>query len=358
LESYPEVNRIWMGLEEGSIRPAAYQKVRSIMDGYLSLQAKDGQLLKKGELWAVFDLEQIEIERSNLDLEEEKLELQLRKDSEDFREAHISLQLELHEAESKRQALLDASENPSIPTDLRKRAGEAILKMDERLDLLRQKAAPETMDRELKIKETEGRLLITRQRKQFLALEKRSRLIAEFDGELRLSNTIKKAIEEKKDAEGADALIWVASNQHIATIVNDDKFEIVVTAASPLLSQIQREELLVYLQEPRTGRLIAGDYARTDEVDTGGEILQKFVFTIQDDSIEDARHSSGQRGLVHIYRKFQQPVRLIHKKDIAFAAADILATSGWDGLVRNLWPGSTVIQVGPQTIAVMSDNEN
>lgn len=355
LEKYPEVNRIWMGLEEGSIRPAAYRQVRAIMDGYISLLAVDGQHLKKDDLWAVIDPEEIEIERSGLELEEKKLKQQLDAAEATQRETQLRLALEIHEAQGKRQALKDAAEDPSIPADLRERAASALPKMDERLELLAKKAEPETLARDMELEETEGRLLIDRKRKQFLALEKRSRLLAEFDGELRLSDTFKKAVADRKEP---DSLLWASSNEHIATLVDDNKYEIVVKATSPLLSQLPPEEILVYLQEPKTGRLIGGDYVRTDEVDTGGEIAQHYVFNIQDDSISDARHSSGQSGLVHIYRKFRSPVRLIHKKDIAFAAADVLASSGWNGLVMNLWPGSTVIQVAPQTIAVMPKDEN
>lgn len=355
LESYPEVKRIWMGMEEGSIRPGAYQQVRSLAEGYVSLLLKDGQAVKKGEPWAIIDPEQIEIERESLQLEDAKLEQQLKKDAEDALNAQLLLDVEIHQAEIKRQTFLDAAEDPSIPAALRNRSGEAIQKMNERLDLLREKADSKTLERNRELAETEGRLVVSRKRKQFLELEKRSRLVAEFDGELRFSDTVNKAVADNKNA---DNLLWVSANEHIATIVNDENYEIVVAATSPLLSQIAVGDLLIFLQDPKTGSLIAGDYLRTDEVDTGGEIRQNYIFTIQEDAIGNARHASGQRGLVHVYRKFPHPLRLIHKKDIAFAASDVLATSGWNGLVRNLWPGSEVVQVGPQTIAVKPRNED
>ncbi len=355
LESLPEVNRIWMGLEEGSIRPAAYEQVRATLEGYLSLRAEDGDLIEKDGLWAVIDPENLEIERESLALEEDKLKRQLEKSAEDSREAELRLALDIHEAEGKRQTLVDASGDPEIPADLRKRAADAILKIDERLGLLRDKADPETLKSDLALEETEGRLLISRKRKQLLSLEKRSRLVAGFDGELRLSDSLNKAVA---DREEPDSLLWVTANEHLATLVDDNKYEIVVAASGPVLSQIPSEEILVFLQEPKTGALIAGDYDRTDEIDTGGEITRNYVFTIRENSLGDARHSSGQRGLVHVYRKFDSPVRLVHKKDIAFAASDILATSGWGGVVNSLWPGSRIVQVAPQTIAVMPKDDN
>ncbi|MBC7980546.1 MAG: hypothetical protein H7Y36_08295, partial [Armatimonadetes bacterium] len=218
-----------------------------------------------------------------------------------------------------------------------------------------EKLDPETIERELKLEADEGELQIDRKRKQLLALEKRSRLVAGFEGELRLSDSLRKS---QIAAKSPKDLLWVKSNEHIATIVNDEVYEISVTASSPLLAEIPTENLLVFLQEGKTGRLIAGEYARTDEIDSGAEIIRNYIFTIRKDSVDAARYSVGQRNLVHVYRKFSRPYRMIHKKDIAFLASDILSTSGWDGLVRHLWQGSEVIQVGPQTIAVKPKDEN
>jgi hypothetical protein len=125
-----------------------------------------------------------------------------------------------------------------------------------------------------------------------------------------------------------------------------------------LLADIPRDQMLVFLQDSQTGRLIAGDYVRTDEVDNGREISRNFVFSIRDRDAEGARQAQGTRCLIHVYRKFSHPFRLVYKKDIAFAAPDVLERSGWDGLVRHLWPGSKVLQVGPQTIAVEPPDAN
>lgn len=355
LESFPSVDRLWMGLEEGSIRPAAYEQIRASSEGFLALNAKDGQILKKDEQWAVMDPEQLDIERKTLAVEETKLERQLKKTREDARDAQLRASLELHETEREREVLVDASQEPGIPVALRNRAAEAVEKIDEQIALLREKADPATMEKEVQVELDEGQLQIARKRKQFLTLEKRSLLVAGFDGELRLSDPLKKLVAA---AAEPDALLWVNANEHLATLVDDDRYEISVMATSPVLAQIPREDLLVFLQEGQTGRLIAGEYARTDEIDSGAEIVRHFIFNIRETALDEARHSMGQLNLVHVYRKFSEPFRLVHKKDIAFLAPEVLATSGWDGLVRHLWPGSVVIQVGPQAIAVKAKNEN
>ena len=355
LQSFPTVQRLWMGLEEGSIRPAAYLQVRSSAEGYLSLNAKHGQRLQKDEVWATLDPEQLTIERRTLEVDQQKLDRQLKKSRYDSQDLQIRLSVELHETERKRRDLVEASLETEIPPALKQRAAQAVRRIDQQIALLNEKLDPATLQRDQQLDQDEGELVLTRKRKLLQALEKRSILVASFSGELRLSDALKKQLAA---APNPTDLLWVKPNDLLATLVDDRLFEISVTATSPLLAQIPPAELLVFFQEGQTGRLIAGEYARTDEVDLGSEITQTYIFNINADAVKVAAQSMGQRNLVHIYRKFTRPFRFVQKKDIAFLAPDVLAASGWDGLVRHLWPGSEVIQVGPQAIAVKPKDEN
>ena len=355
LQSFPTVQRLWMGLEEGSIRPAAYLQVRSSAEGYLSLNAKHGQRLQKDEVWATLDPEQLTIERRTLEVDQQKLDRQLKKSRYDSQDLQIRLSVELHETERKRRDLVEASLETEIPPALKQRAAQAVRRIDQQIALLNEKLDPATLQRDQQLDQDEGELVLTRKRKLLQALEKRSILVASFSGELRLSDALKKQLAA---APNPTDLLWVKPNDLLATLVDDRLFEISVTATSPLLAQIPPAEVLVFFQEGQTGRLIAGEYARTDEVDLGSEITQTYIFNINADAVKVAAQSMGQRNLVHIYRKFTRPFRFVQKKDIAFLAPDVLAASGWDGLVRHLWPGSEVIQVGPQAIAVKPKDEN
>lgn len=356
LESYPEASRLWMGLEEGVIRPAAYEQVRAPMSGYVKIHAKNGEILKKGHHWATQDPEQLEIETESLALEELRLGSKLQDTKRTKKEANARLRLELHEAESTREDLLEASRSDELPKQLRRRAVEAVSKIDEQIADYREILDPAELEKNLRLEDEEGELQIKRKRKQLHALKKASELTTASSGELRLSDSI---LQKLKGTSDPSELIWVEANELIATIVDEQRYEILVTATSPLLAQIPREDLLVFFQEGRTGRLIAGKYERTEEIDGGLDIIRNYIFSVEEKSLEDARHSMGQKNLVHIYRKFDEKYRLIHKRDIAFLAADVLESTGWRGVITHLWPGSTIIQVGPQTIAVKPPkNEN
>ncbi len=348
LSSCREVERLWMGMEEGVIRPAAYEQVHAEADGYVAVHAKDGQILQKGDAWATLDPEQLDIERRSFEVEKGKQEQQRVKGREDAQEAHLNTSLELHDFEGKRENLVSVSQDAAIPAPLRQRARSAVSKLDERITVLRGKLAPAVLEQNLKQLDEDNTLQIARKKKQLFILEKHSCLVAASAGQLRLGGPLK----EKIAAAPPATPLWVKSGDLLGTIVDDRHYEISVSAAGPLLAEIPHDELLVFIQDSQTGKLIAGDYTRTDEVDSGREITRNFIFIIRQDGVDNARQAQGTRNLVHVYRKFPRPYRLVYKKDIAFLAPDVLEPSGWDGLVRHLWPGSKVIQVGPQTIAV------
>ncbi len=343
-----------MGMEEGVIRPASYAQIRADGDGYVALHAEDLKMLRKGEHWATMDPEQLDIERRSLELDESKQQQLLEKGREDLREARLRMTFELHEAEGKRGSLEDASRDPEISVALRQRAAEAIQKLDERISTLREKVDPALLERDLRVLEEDNALQFSRKQKQLVALEKRSCLLAGSAGQLRLGDPLKEKLAAGEPGKPA----WMKTGDLLGTIVDDRHYEISVAAAGPLLSGIPREQLLVFIQDSQTGKLIAGEYNRTEELDSGREISRNFVFTIPDGSLENARQAQGTRNLVHVYRKFPKPYRIVFKKDIAFAAPDVLDANGWDGLVRHLWPDSRVIQVGPQTIAVEPKDAN
>jgi hypothetical protein len=347
-DSFQEAERLWMGMEEGVIRPGYYAQIRAEADGYVALHAEDRRMLKKREHWATIDPEQLDIERRALAVDESKQQQSLEKGREDLRAGRLNMTLELHEAQSKKEALADALGDAELSAIFKQRVGEAIKKLDEQISILREKLDPALHERDLWLLEEDNALQLSRKQKQFISLEKRSCLVAESAGEFRIGDPLKEKLASVEPGKPA----WMSSGDLLGTIVDERHYEISVAAAGPLLSEIPREQLLVLIQDSQTGKLIAGEYSRTEEVDSGREIARNFVFTIPDESIEIARQAQGTQSLVHVYRKFPRPYKIIFKKDIAFSAPDVLDASGWDGLVRHLYPGSKVIQVGPQTIAV------
>lgn len=348
LETCRKVDRMWLGVEEGIVRPLAFKQFRPEIDGEITLHAAEGAVLVKGQHWATIDEQQLDIERRSFEVEKIKIEQQRIKSLEDMRAARRNRAMELRDAENKRDGLEAVCTDADMSPKLRARAKEALGQMNEQIADLQKRMASDQSKREQRVIEEDCQLQLIRKRKQLDALERRSLLVAEFNGRLRYSHTVVEQLQEGKN----DNKVRISSGELLGTLLDESRYEIVVPANGPLLDEIPLDQMAVFLQDPQSGRMIPSDYQRIEEIDNGREITRNFIFAVRKEENSQIRLAQGARNMVHVYRKFPNPVRTVMKKDIVFLAPDVLERAGWSGLVEHLWHGSKVIQVGPQTIAI------
>ena len=353
LSNYPKSPRIWLGIDEAVVRPKAYSQGRSQIAANVRVVATDGQKLQKGDLWAVLDPQGLALEQRALEVDEYKFTQKLRDDKKNQREKNAQSQKDLSEIEQKKSRLRLALETEDTPVEFKVRIREAIRKADEEIALLQNSLTPEQQAKDLQMSEEEARVVLEKKRKDFEAIKKRSELVAESDGILKLSAQAKEKLHGQ-----ADGLIWLDSNVLIGSISDEESVEIVISAKSPLVSQTKKEELLVLMEEGRSGKLISADFEKVDERDTGADVQANYVFQVTPDSTAGAQNSIGQRNLVNVYRKLPEPCYIILKKDLVFLDSATLESSGWQGLVEKLWPGSQIVQIASQTIAIRAPDGN
>ena len=353
LSNYPKSPRIWLGIDEAVVRPKAYSQGRSQIAANVRVVATDGQKLQKGDLWAVLDPQGLALEQRALEVDEYKFTQKLRDDKKNQREKNAQSQKDLSEIEQKKSRLRLALETEETPVEFKVRIREAIRKADEEIALLQDSLTPEQQAKDLQMSEEEARVVLEKKRKDFEAIKKRSELVAESDGILKLSAQAKEKLHGQ-----ADGLIWLDSNVLIGSISDEESVEIVISAKSPLVSQTKKEELLVLMEEGRSGKLISADFEKVDEKDTGADVQANYVFQVTPDSTAGAQSSIGQRNLVNVYRKLPEPCYIILKKDLVFLDSATLESSGWQGLVEKLWPGSQIVQIASQTIAIRAPDGN
>lgn len=355
LDAFPKIDRLWLGTEQGVVRPADYEQFKLGGEGFVQLLVPHGSVLEKGQQWATLNPAQLDADTVALKLAELGLAMDLDEARRTAREDLANRNLGLHELESKRRVLQDALDAGDLAAELQARTRGALQDLDEQIEAARARVTPERQELELRVKLDEIKLQAQRQRNQYETLKRRSELIAGFKGELRLADEIREALDQNSDEQRP---IWLKDNQAIGTIVNEDSYEITVTGMATMLGNTPPEELIATLHDARSGRLIVGEFSGSEEVDRGGEIERTYMFKVQENSIDDARRAMGQMNMVNIYRKFDEPFHLIFKKEIAFVAPEVLSKGGWSALVGHLWQGAEVIQVGPQAIAVKVQDEN
>lgn len=348
LADLPKSKRIWMGIEEGTIRPAAFEQFRVDADAVIQLHANDGDTIEAGQHWATLDPEQLEIERKSIELEEMKREHQRAKDEYENEQARVALLLEIEEAYRKSEDLAQAAQTIELDASLRKRASEAVEIMSRRIAMLEERATLEHQNEQTRLKEIETELQERRAQRQLLSMERRSKLVSRHGGRLRLSDEYRARRERAEEPTE----VWMRSGELLCTIVDDSRYEIHVPANTSAMLQLPEDEIGVFFQDGQTGTLIPGTFLRIEEVESGLEINRVYVFSVPDERMDAARDAGGQKNLVHIYRMFTKDQHIVNKRDVAFHAPEILQKSGWVGLIRHLWPQSRITQVGPQSIAL------
>jgi hypothetical protein len=345
----PDVNRIWIAMEEGSIRPADFQQIRSESDAPLLVLKPHGSQLKRGDVWAVVDPDLIELERRSLEVDRKKVDRQSEKIREDTEDARRRMLLESREIEGKIDALTQAIAGPDFPETMRESTQQAIREMTERVEILKKRTSAEAVEDAVRDETEELTIQLERKHRQFEQLERRARLTALSDGELRIGDSLQRKLAERKS--DTDTVI-VDPSESLATIVNESRLEIIVQASGAAVAEVPSPELAVYMQDGRTGRLIRGNHLRTEENEVGTEIVRTQYFQVVDQDIALAKQAVGNRNLLHVYRMFPTPKKLVQKDEITFAAPDVLEQSGWAGLCRHLWPEARIAHIGPQTIAL------
>ena len=210
LSEYPKRSRMWMGVEEGFIRPASYEQFRIENGGQVILHAKDQQELKKGEHWATLNPEQLELERRSAALEDAR---SVRKEQDALQEAkdqHVRLIQDLHETQAQLANIQEIIRDGGLDQNFRKRVVQAVKDLEEKIKLLEEQTTDEALAKNLELIKEDYSLQSAQRAKNLKTLERLSKLIAQEDGKLSFGDVVKRALA---DAEDPKAPIWLKGNE-------------------------------------------------------------------------------------------------------------------------------------------------
>ena len=354
LKDSPFVKRLWLGIEQGVIRPASYEQVVVDAEQRVAIHADDGANIKKGQHWATLDPLNLELERRSHAIDKIKGEQDMARELATLEEERIKRLIALKEAETNLKLLEINAGDQSLPASLRKQASKTADELTDEIELMKKSLEPESMEQQREVIRNAAALQQDRRDKQLEDLEKRSMIVADNDGVLTLGSAVLKAIA---DADGKGPY-WIKASEVIGAVNNDEHFELWVDASGPLLGNMPLERLKVNVRDANTGAIIPAKFDRIEEVDQGIEIKRRYVFMVDPRTPDQPDMTVGVRSMVDVFVIFEKAHRRVFKKDIAHLNPELLESGGWAGLVSHLWPGSKVVHIGPQTIAVQAADEN
>jgi len=348
LTSYSTSKRIWLSAADANLQSKGWQKVHSQAPSYVELKRKSGEMLKKGDLWAILNPRKLELQRKNLELSEIEHKRELSRIERDAIDMEIKDEKTLDDLNSQRQELKTLLKNPRLTSKkMRANVTKSIARLDRQITQVEERLKPEDIAEGIKLRKEQLQLKIKRARLDFEKAERSSFLRAPFDSKLELG----------VEPEEGKKRVWVDMNQHIASFSDLSAYDIKTQPNNNLVTQCPPEQLyVIYNAGPNLGPIEA-NFEEIDRIESGKRTTKIYVFRIAKKYNEKAKQAVGDGLMVHIYRNLTKPCYMVPKKDLLRIAPEILEKRGWNGLVAHLWPGAKVVQTAPNVLAIAPPNE-
>ena len=353
LTSYQEVNRLWIGLVEGIIAPHSFETVQAPLEGYYLFEARDGDWLTKDQHWLTIGPNKLELDKDELRLEQRKLEESRRLATIEDDENLTRLEERLEELDEQqrllRESLANEAEVETLSLDLEERVQAGLAKLEKETSRVRDLMSEDLRKEKKDLTEKEQQLQLERKRLALIAAEKRSQIKSPFDGMLELSSEVKELLLKSSDSGN---LIWLAPTTGIGTITDRRTYVVRVPSEGTQLESIPQEQVKIMISSAKEGKLVKADLLQVVQEQRSTEVTQIYEFQISQEEAKSLSVVGQQKTVAHLFQVFDKPCRVIPKRDIAFSDTTVLQSGGWGALVKKIWPGTELIAVGPQHLAV------
>lgn len=345
LASLKQSERLWLSLVEGEVQPAREDYYRSSSEASITFYKEDGVLLEKGDHFASIDAKQLGFERRQLKLEEYKTSKLLDELDEQIDQHEDEIQELIDKLTEDKLTLTAVIELQSSSKNLKHRAQIALTEITDEISQLEKKITSEELKEKSKFDREELELKLEKQKEDFRRKEKSSILKARFPGELKISSQL-----ETKDS--INSAVDVLPGTLFATITDKSHYEIILPSKDSAFYSNDLQSLILTCETANSDQYLNAHFKETRQVDVGGRIGTVKVFQFGKNSSKLAAANVGNKITAYVFVKFNQSYHIIEKKDIALKDPETLKNHGWSGLVQKLYPTSTLIKVGPKSIAV------
>lgn len=350
ITEYPVTRKIWLGIEDGKIQPADQKNFRSSAEGYITFLKPNGSTIKKGENWAILDQEQVELEKRAIVLERSKLKDSIDKLKSEQEELIDKQQANIVKLNTQKNDLSASLETELLSDKLKKRVREAITELDEKIKKAEERIDPEKLERDLNLSIEDLTLALDRKERSHEKLLRRSYLKAEFDGILNLT------LDNPNAPDKLNNPVWLDLGTSYASITNNSHFEIQVSNRNPVFSNFDPSKIIAMIDDGRSRQRIQANYKEMRKTELAGGMKDIHVFEFPPETSEYASKNSGEVQTIYLYLTLEQDCQVIPKREIALAAPEVLKKEGWPGLIKHLYPGYSLLHIGPKTLAVTKDN--
>ncbi len=337
--------RLWLSLVEGEVQPAREDHYRSGSETSITFYKTDGSLLEKDDHFATIDAKQLSFDKRQLKLEEYKIKKLLDELDEQIDKYEDDVQESIDKLTEDKLTLAEVIEQQSSSKNIKKRAQTALTEITAEITELEKKVTTDELKEKSKFDREELELKLEKLKEDFRRKEKASILKARFSGELTISSQL-----ETQDI--GNSAVDVLPATLFATITDKSHYEIILPSQDSAFYRNDPQSLILTCETANSDQYLNAHFKETRQIDIGGRIGTAKVFQFSEKSNAIAAANVGNKITAYVFIKFKQPYYLVEKKDLALIDPETLKNHGWPGLVQKFYPTSTLIKIGPKSIAI------
>ncbi|MDX1680460.1 MAG: hypothetical protein R3242_07005 [Akkermansiaceae bacterium] len=335
LSSYPLQDRVWVGNFGGKVEVNPMVDLETKRFGRVEWKAQDDEEVEAGQTVAWQAADHVRHSQNQLDMLKEEHLLKMEATEWEHQEKINANRRSLRELESKLRSLeLTPQERRIVGEEFVARLDERKSEIEAELDAARMRLDPERLATELKLERQRLIADLDKAQLDHADLVNNMSLIAPHDGVLRhleQGDVDKGAIVGRIERQGRA----VASLKIVDPEVRSEK----------------PERLAIIVTGP-SGQRVQGSFSHVEKMlDVGlGSVIHHFELEPREGQSLD-NEMSGER-MISVYRLLGRQARVVPKSAFLFEEPAKIQNMGWAAYIKEIWPQSEIVYIGPTAIAV------
>lgn len=357
LEDFPRSDRLWLCHVKGAL--AATKQVPIVMggSGRLRMLVPNDASLEKGQVFAVFQPDRLELEREALALEKFMLRSRIEETRLELENRLLIMESQKAEAEAELQELKAAFSLPEVKTNpaFRKKIGESIVTAEEKIKRfgMRMEVLVESIKEEAEVSKL--KLDFRRREYEFGNMKRDAEKHTLFKGSFTMTDEIEKEHGEKP----VPYEFWVDGGALIGHVTDDSSYEVTLTEYPPILNRSPLDQLVMEIQGSASDSPLSAHFleARNEsQLGIGARAEKILIFQIHGDDRKRAQALAGSTSFGQIFQQLPGDCYIVPKTDLMrlLDGKEKPAKGGWATIVRAVWPEAQLVAEGYRDLAFKS----
>ncbi|MGD7651728.1 MAG: hypothetical protein ACQCXQ_00840 [Verrucomicrobiales bacterium] len=341
-ESFKERESIWMGSMIGEVSVDPEVELQAVLAGEIEWKVEDGAEVAEGDVVAICGVEKLRLSERDLNIRRARFRNDMLDCEQSNRESRKSLVGAMREAEDRLASMvMTKGERELLGGEFEQRLEKERSELREQIARHREKLDGDYFEVALASAKQALQLDLDRAEADYRDMMRRSEMLAPVDGVVH--------VRERGTLRSVGP-VGAVERRGVA--------ELVVEITNPELRSMEGE-LLEATVRGTDGRWYSAEYQEVleNEMIAGNTRRMSFAIHPTDDVERVPKLLSGKRG-VRIYRRLDEPGRVVPKADLLFRFPEEIRENGWAGFVESRWSGVRVVYVGPRDLVVKRVDEN